>query len=124
MAVAGAAFGEVAQEETLDAGHSYGQCLDVFAQADQVAADVASVSTNVRSEVLDVGAKCLPQSSNVGTDRRAKASDIGSDLLTQALDFRADFGAKGAEVTTHLVPVRNYQRGQTRAYGQGCDEIR
>ena len=106
MAVAGAAFGEVAQEETLDAGHAYGQCLDVPAQVSEVASDF------------------LPKALNICTKLGAKAPDAVSTFLTQAVDFRADFGAKGAEVATRVVPLRHYQRSQNRAYDQGCDEFR
>lgn len=50
-----AACGEVAREEALHVGQAYGQGMEVLAQAGQAAADVGSVSTNVRSDVLDVG---------------------------------------------------------------------
>ena len=68
MAVEGAALGEVAHEEALDAGHAYGQCLDVFAQAGQIAADVGRVSTNVRSKVLEVFVDFLPEAPEVGSE--------------------------------------------------------
>ena len=67
MAVEGAAGGEVADEEALDAGRADGQGLDVLAQAGQIAADVGGVSTNVSSKVLDVGARCLPEALDIGT---------------------------------------------------------
>ena len=102
MAVAGAALGEETYEKTLDACHANIQCLDVLAQAGQIAADVGKV----------------------GTTRGSEALDVGSEIFTQALDFRPTFGAKGAKVTTRVVPLRHYQRGQNRAYGQGCDEFR
>ena len=102
MAVARAALGEETYEKTLDACHASIQCLDVLAQAGQIAADVGKVSTNFGSEALDVG----------------------SEIFTQALDFRPNFGAKGAEATTHVVPVRQYERSQNRAYDDGCDEFR
>ena len=112
MAVEGAACGEVADEESLNAGHAYGQCLDVPAQAGQIASDVGRVSTNVRSEVMEVLVDFLRE-----------ALEVGSEILTQALDSGADFGAKGAEVTTRLVPLRHYQCSQNGGYGRSCDEF-
>ena len=53
-----------------------------------------------------------------------EALEVGSEILTQALDSGAGFGAKGAEVTTRVAPLRHYQCGPDRAYGQGCDEFR
>ena len=67
-AVEGAMFGEVTYEETLYARHAYVQGLDVLTQAGQIAADVGNVSTNSLSEVLDVGAKLLPEALNIGTE--------------------------------------------------------
>ena len=54
----------------------------------------------------------------------SEALDVGSEILTQDLGFRPNFGAKGAKVTTHVVPASQYQRGQNRAYGRCCDEFR
>ena len=96
MAVEGAAGGDVAQEEALDAGHADGQGLHVPAQAGQVSADVGLVRADV-----------LPE-----------APDAGSAILAQAVDSRADFGAKGAEVTTRFVPMHHDQRGANGVYIQ------
>ena len=71
MAVAGAAGGEVAHEEGLDAGDADGQGLDVAAQTGQIAADVGRVSTNDRSEALVVGARYLPEALDSRTESGA-----------------------------------------------------
>ena len=78
MAVEGAACGEVADEEALNAGHPDGEGMDVLAEAGQIAADVGSVSTNVRSEVLEVFVDFLPE-----------AQEVGSEIFAQTLDTLA-----------------------------------
>ena len=50
------AAGEEAFDDAFDAGRALGQRLDVLTQVGQTAPDIGQVSTNFRSEVLDVGA--------------------------------------------------------------------
>ncbi len=114
----GAACGEVADEESLNAGHADGQCLEVSAEAGEIAADVGGASLSVGREAVDVGARFLPEALDIGTYPRAEASDIGSAIFLQALDF----GSKGEDVTTRLLRLRHYQGDPNDANGQGCDE--
>ncbi len=64
MAVTGAACGEVADEEALDAGHACGQCSDLPAQVSEIASDFLPKALKIGTEL---GAKALDSVSKVPT---------------------------------------------------------
>lgn len=103
--VEGAAGGDVANGESLDADLSCGQCLNAFALVSEV---VSVVRPAARSIFVELG---------------AKAPAAVSKVFTQDPDFRDEFGASRAEVSTKVVPPRNLQGSQRHAHDQGCDEF-